>query len=67
MNILILIGIVCLGLLVLRTAIGMVTIIVVGKAGGVTKPVPWFLRVWNTIETLLVIFAYVTLVIAYYR
>lgn len=67
MNILILIAIISLGILVLRAAIGMVTIIVVGKAGGVTKPVPWWLRVLNTIEVILIIFAYVTLVITYYQ
>jgi len=66
MNILILLCIIALGITVLRMAIGAVVILFTGKGAGVTKPVGPVMRLWNTVETVAVVYAYVLLVMHFY-
>ena len=66
MNIIILLCIIALGMIVLRTIIGAFTIIFVGKAAGINKPVGPVMRVWNTIEAAGITYAYIILVMHFY-
>ena len=66
MNFIILLCIIALGVTVLRMVLGATVILFTGKAGGMINPVGFFMRAWNLVETVAVVFAYVLLVLHFY-
>jgi len=64
-EIVILIGIIALGLLLLRLAIGAITLLLVGKAGTLTVS-NQTVRIFNLVESIIVIYTYIVLVSHYY-